>query len=581
MMHVESPSQSKNHAASRPSRRTSGEGWVYETRGLRVLRVKGSFYEMGRQHGALLSSEIRRGPIPYYRHFVQKLFGGGAIGRLGPALFTTLQHTVGRKVAKTMPSFAVETLRGVADGAGIPFQDLLDGGTMPDSMVWLASKMIALRAPGPAVAHRLSLGIGCTSAVAWGEATTDGRLLHARNFDYHGVSTWPSTATIIFHEPDDGLRYVSVSAAGVPMGGVTAMNEAGLTLTVHQHMFTAESKLGGTPIAVVGDEVMRKARTLADAERILESYTHIGCWTYLVTSAKEKAVLCWEESPARKAPRRSGARDTTFGYANIYLDRELGDTEANLYGAYWRHNHARYVRVNERLLDEKGGLDPKAMANILGDTGAGACRVAESIAMVLTVGSVVFRPEDGAFWVGTGEAPTSRQTFAPFHLGRQDYAPDLGDLPVAKPETASADAAFAAFRDAYVAYMDASDVGAARAALDRAASLAPEQPVYHATAGLLALQGGDAKSALRSLTRAIELGHAHEERVASFHLWRARAHDLLGDRAAADRDYRAALARRADDPVRAAAHKGLKRPYTARRAARIHVDMSLGDVVAP
>ncbi|MBL8612264.1 MAG: hypothetical protein JNL38_33290, partial [Myxococcales bacterium] len=141
MMHVVAAPQPKDHAAPRPARRTSGEGWVYETRGLRVMRVKGSFYEMGRQHGALLSSEIRRGPIPYYRHFVQKLFGGGAIGRLGPALFTALQHTVGRKVAKTMPSFAIETLRGVADGAGIPFQDLLDGGTMPDSMVWLASKM--------------------------------------------------------------------------------------------------------------------------------------------------------------------------------------------------------------------------------------------------------------------------------------------------------------------------------------------------------------------------------------------------------------------------------------------------------
>jgi len=581
MMMSESSAVRPSTSASRPARRTSGEGWVHEVRGLRVMRVKGSFYEMGRQHGALLADEIRRGPIPYYRHFCEKLFGGGALGKLGPVAFSGLQRTVGRKVAKTMPSYALETMRGVADGAGIPFQDLLDGGTMPDAMVWLASRIIQLRAPGPAVAHRLSLGIGCTSAIAWGDATKDGKLLHARNFDYHGVSAWPSTATILFHEPDEGMKYVSVTAAGVPMGGVTAMNEAGLTLTVHQHMFTAEAKLGGLPIAVLGDEIMRKARTLADAERILESHTHIGCWTYLITSAKEKAVLCWEESPRRKAPRLSGKRESTFGYANIYLDRELGDTEANLYGAYWRHNHARYVRVNERLADGKGALDPAAMAEILGDTGSGACRVAESIAMVLTVGSVVFRPEDGAFWVGTGETPTSRGTFVPFHLGRQDHAPELGDIPVGDDATRSADQAFGAFRDAYVAYMDASDLGAARDAMARATDLAPEQSVYHATAGLLALQAGDARAAERSLSRAIDLGHAHEERLSSFYLWRGRARDVLGDRAQAERDYRASLALRADDPVRAAAKKGLARPYPAAKTKRIHVDMSLGDVVQP
>ena len=49
---------------------------------------------------------------------------------------------------------------------------------------------------GPAVAHRVALGLGCTSAIAWDDATADGKLPHARNFDYHGVSCWPDTASV-------------------------------------------------------------------------------------------------------------------------------------------------------------------------------------------------------------------------------------------------------------------------------------------------------------------------------------------------------------------------------------------------
>jgi len=567
-----------------PTRKTqkSGEGSLDWVGDIRVLRLKGDFYEMGHQHGSLLAADIARGPIPYYRTYIEQIVKQAA--RLGPAsglVFPLIRRTLGRRVAEQMPSFVRQTIEGLAEGAALPFDDLLDGCVMPDSLLWLSSRAITLSGRGPAVAHRLALGLGCTSAVAWGDATTDGMLLHARNFDYHGVGIWPATKTLIFHEPKDGQAYVSVAAAGVALGGVTAMNEAGLTLSVHQHMFTDATRLGGTPIGCVGDVVMREARTLDDAERILSAQTPIGCWTYVVTDGRSREVLCYEENPERRVSFRYGADETTFGYANVYLDDELGATEKNLYGSYWRHNKGRHHRVNTLLDERRGALDPQGMASILGDTGDSPCRIRDSIAMVMTTGSVVFRPETGDAWIGTGDTPTSHGTFEPFSLRTCDHAPVLGSLKVGSPADELERKAFERYRRAYVSYLEEEDLPSARHHIEEACELAPDQPVYHFVRGVMALQGGDTTSAERALDAAIGLGHPDPERMAGFHLFRGRARDVSGDRRGAVADYRWCLGHYADPPVHRAARGALRRSYTASRAGRVQLDMSLGDVINP
>ena len=49
---------------------------------------------------------------------------------------------------------------------------------------------------------------------------------------------------------------------------------------------------------------------------------------------------------------------------------------------------------NELLKAGVGSHDGQSMARILADTGTGGCRISGSISMLMTVGSVVFRPED-------------------------------------------------------------------------------------------------------------------------------------------------------------------------------------------
>jgi len=565
---------------SSSSERRHGKGTHRRIGSLHVLNLQGSFAEMGEQHGALLASEVAAGPIPYFRNMVERLLGK-PLGRLSPVVATALQRVVGSRVQREMPDFVLETARGIARGAGLDEDTFIRGCTMPDSLIWLTSQMFKLRDPGPAVAHRLSLGLGCTSAVAWGSATADGKLYHARNFDYFGVDNWPNHAAVLFHSPDQGQRYVSVAAAGVGLGGITAMNASGLSLTVHQHMFTDKARLGGLPIGIVGDIIMREATNLAEAEAILQRHRSIGCWTYVITSAREKAVLCFEENPDRKVAIRTTPQDNTFSYANIYLDEELGKTEVAAYGSYWRHNHGRFARAKELVEGGQGKLDAQGMANILADRGDPRCRIRDSIAMVLTVGSIVFRPDDGTVWLGVGDAPTSRATFIPLSLETGAHAPDRGSFQIDDGAASTDEAAFQHFRKAYIAYVDGSDAEGAMNAVAEAARLAPKQALYHSTEGLLAVESLAHGRAEQAFSRAIELGHPDQERVASFFLWRARARDLAGQRAVALNDYRACLARTADAPVHAAARKGMKRPFAPSAAKRMHVEMSLGDVVQP
>ncbi len=546
---------------------------------LNVLTVRGSFYEMGHQHGQLLREQVHEGPVPYFRSYVERLVGRSLLGPLSPLAWPLVKHLIGRKVAMRMPEFALETMRGLAEGAGMPPEVVLEAATMPDALLVVVSGLIRAKRIGPAVEHRVALGMGCTSAIAWGPATSDGLLLHARNFDYHGVGHWPKTATVLFQEPERGQRYVSIAAAGVPMGGATAMNEAGLTLAVHQHMFTDQARLGGLPIGVAGDRVMREAETLDEAEAMLREDRPIGSWTYVISDGRRGEVLCLEQNPRRCVALRTQPGDRTLGYANIFLDPELGATERNLYGSYWRHNRARYERVNELLQLGDGSLDPAAMAAMLADIGTTPCRLHSAIAILMTVGSVVFRPADGVFWMAAGESPTSRRPFLPFSLARGGPAPEHGELAVdTDPEEAKA---FEAYRRAYLACIDDEDVSAALAHMERACGAQPRQPLYHHLRGLLHLRAGQGSSAAQAFSRALELGHPDAERLATFHLWRGRARDLGRDRLGAVEDYRAALSGPGDPPVHAAAGRGLRRQWPSRKARTVNLDFAYGDVVVP
>jgi len=546
---------------------------IYE--GIHVLRIGGDDYEMGYQHGTTLREAIARGPLHSFSRYVERMFATGLLGPLGrplgAAIGVGLGETVGRRIAKNFPPHVRRALDGLADGARIPRGEVFRAVTMPETYLWLLHQYKRIVRPSPAPRFGVPV-FGCTSALAWGEATSHGRLLHGRNFDYQGVGSWDREQAVVFHAPAVGQRYVSVSAAGILLGGVTAMNESGLSLVVHQHVAFDEMNLDGAPVGVVGDAVMRHARTLDDARRILDDHVPNAGWTYLVASARENSVLCYEVAPSRR--QWFIPEGDTFAYSNIFLSKAFEGRETFFYPTYWRNNVGRHRRASELLSAKRGGIDENAIASILGDTGDEGCRFRTSISMLMTVASVVFDAERGLVHVATGRAPVSNEPYVAFDLASQGPRRDLPKLTGGMQLGEGLREGFRHYREAYEAYFHHDDVAGARRSLEQATARDEKQPVYHFVAGLLALSEGEVGAARGHFDRAIALGHPDPQRVAGFRLWRARACDALGDRAAALRDYREAIV--GDEAVRVAARKGLKRPW---RGGVPAIEWSFGEVV--
>lgn len=544
-----------------------------QVEGIHVLTVEGTDREMGFQHGRALREAIARGPLPAFARYVERMLVGTLGGLAHPVakgMGVALSETVGRSIGKSFPDYAHDAIEGLADGAGLSRRDIMRAVTMPETYLFLASQWIGRR--GYAAAPRLAVPLfGCTSAIAWGSASASGRMLHGRNFDYQGVGTWDREQAVIFHRPRGGQRYVSVTAAGILFGGITAMNESGLTLVVHQHLHSSDFALGGLPIGIVGDRVMRHAKSLGDARRILDEHVPNGGWTYVITSARERAVLCYEVTAKRRAV--VPVHGETFGYSNVFLSETFRDCEVHAYPTHWRNVVGRYHRATERLAERTH--DEASIAAILADRGTAACRFHDSIASLQTVASVVFDAERGLVWVATGRAPVSTNAFVAFDLGTETHREDLAPLPAAAiPDDERR--AFESYRDAYEAGFVRGDATEARRRVEVARRLQPSQPVYHFVAGLMSLSTGELQNAERAFDRAIACGHPSPERLATFHLFRARALDLRGARVRALDDYRRALA--GDAATKKAAERGMARPW---KGSPVPIEWAFGEVVSP
>ncbi len=319
---------------------------------------------------------------------------------------------------------------------------------------------------------------------------------------------------------------------------------------------------------------MREAKTLDDARRLLDGHVPNGAWTYVITSGKEKAALCYEVSSRRRA--WFCPEGDTFGYTNMYLSKVFDGREVYAYPAQWHHNAGRFHRANQLLAEARGRIDADKIASFLGDLGDGTCRFQSAISCLQTVASVVFSPADGIVHVATGRAPVPNNPYVAFDLAAEKPRPDLPRLTGGTHIPSDARAAFDDYRAAYEAYFNRDDLAEARRLVERARAAQPDQAVYAFVAGALALGAGDAASAESAFDRAIALGHQVAERRASFHLWRGRAKDVLGKREEAIRDYGKALS--GDRLVAACAAKGRSRPY---RLKPVAVEWNFGEVVTP
>ena len=171
------------------------KGFLETIDGYKVLHLKGTPYEMGRQQGVLLKDEIRE--LVRYLFDVKGKEMRLELGdlKLGPKPIIGL---IAARERLHIPDRFFEEMRGLAEGSGLPTQDIVVANFIPEMF------------------H-------CSGFAISGSATKDGTLYHGRVLDYGIDWRLQEFAVLVVAEPEGKHPFVNVSYAGF-IGSVSGMN---------------------------------------------------------------------------------------------------------------------------------------------------------------------------------------------------------------------------------------------------------------------------------------------------------------------------------------------------------------------
>lgn len=499
-----------------------------------VLVLRGSAFEMGYQRGRLFSEDIRN-IIEYYRSLPVRLLGRTRFGRsklLSSLAATALNSSYRLPLSKNLLPAVEDELRGVCEGAGLAYEEVYPLVFLPDIVLNLVSAAMKgqeaiaqLAASFPAIVGG-SRNLGCTSLAAWGDATarrTKGKLVVGRNLDFLGLEQLASHPLLVLYEPDDGQRYLTATATGVPTGGITSMNESGITVAIHLN-FSMDCSLSGTNMMNIANEVVRKARSLDEAVEIALALKATTGFTLFMTSGDERRAAAVEYSSRRAVVRYPTGE--TASQTNHYLDDELCKREVKSL-ILQRQTEGRMVRCNALLKEHYGRIGPREMAIFLGDrfdVVAGRERtIGNMISQPSTTLSVVMVPEERRIYFARNSpqdrlSPASQGPFYGYTLDEIVR----GDL--AKKRKVLRGSTFASrkpdehrghelFMEGMLSFYESGDYRFALEKVNEACAAGGEEPFHFYVKGLLeisrAMRGGGGSArrfsgALSSLDRGLK-----------------------------------------------------------------------------
>lgn len=165
-------------------------GWLEERNGVKILHLNGSYYDMGYQHGFLLRDEIGEALRAQLTYFENNGYLYEKILEVWNIMDDYLPHEY------------KDEMQGMADGAGMSFEDIAVLNMMPAVL-------------------NIAIGGTCCELSLWGDATADGKLIHVRSFDWKFDLTDPETGTllqenivILIRTPETGYASIIPEFAG-------------------------------------------------------------------------------------------------------------------------------------------------------------------------------------------------------------------------------------------------------------------------------------------------------------------------------------------------------------------------------
>jgi isopenicillin-N N-acyltransferase like protein len=239
------------------------------------VRVRGGPHERGRQYGEQARERVRRSIDAYDEVFDHYAGWRWADVRLHAARYASAIETFGTKY--------IEEMRGIAEGSGVEFEDVLGINVRTEVMFAAKARAAAGLADGgatPAVRPD-----GCSAFAVLPSRSGDGHTLIGQNWDWllHSFET----VVVLEAAQDDGPDFVTVVEAGLL--AKTGMNSSGIGLVTNALVTDHDHGEPAVPYHLVLRGIL-DAENLSDAYAIAQRGVRSSSANYMIASVDGVAV---------------------------------------------------------------------------------------------------------------------------------------------------------------------------------------------------------------------------------------------------------------------------------------------------
>ncbi len=357
------------------------------------IAVQGTPAARGRQYGRLAQSRIQR-TISAYRDVFEHRAGLPWDDAVAHAL-RFVPH-----IERFLPD-AIDEMRGIADGAGVPFETILALNCRSELM------FAAARSKGEVPPSE------CTSFAVAPEASADGHMLIGQNWDW--VPFAREICVLLEVRREGKPSYATIVEAGLL--AKVGMNDAGFGLCTNTLVSERDIDRRGVPYHVMLRALL-DAESVDDASRMFASAERALSANYLVADRSGRAINFETIAGGGAEVHASDPQEGLLGHANHFLAPEFAPIDA--YVAKSPHSLTRLADLRSGIAQSKR-LTVAGMQEVLRShdhAPNGVCGHPDPAAPPLyarcTVASFVADLTAGEFWYTDG--PPCSTAYEPYRF---------------------------------------------------------------------------------------------------------------------------------------------------------------------
>lgn len=350
--------------------------WTDDSR-VRVLYLRGTPYERGFQHGALLRGEVQRNLTYLYERAIQKFH------------FKELFSEAFERARPFISEDYMAEMHGLAHGSKLPLSLIQHIHILPEIGEWGGKRQIKKVVKQM---MDMELGTSCSNFCAFGSATKRNEFLTVRVLDWglHRISKLHQYPLIAIHKPNDGIPFANIGWVGFT-GAISGMNAQGITLGEMGYGNPDGETLGGKPMPFMLRDVLQRASNLAEVKKIISESAPTCSYIYLMSDGKTKEAEMYV---------RDVSRFLVFKPEERFVDRnnDLSSIEDTVYGGHFKE------RMQEILTKRHGDITPEVIMK----------EIIPYIAMPSNFQNVLYDSANLRFWVANAASTSERAAEQPY-----------------------------------------------------------------------------------------------------------------------------------------------------------------------